>query len=102
MRTLIGQSCLVFGVSSLLLSMVGLFLAFAYGNDSTWALVVMYIAFWPYLALQLFLPDRWLLGLLFFFPITSIFGIPLVGWILLGIPAGLWRARHLGQVTSEI
>jgi hypothetical protein len=93
---LVGQSCLIFGVASLLLSMVGLFLAFAYGNDSVWALVVIYVAFWPNLLLSLFLPNVWYA--LFFAPIGFIFGIPLVGWALLGIPAGLWRAKRLGSV----
>lgn len=93
---LVGQSCLIFGVASLLLSMVGLSLAFAYENDSIWALVVIYIAFWPNLALSLFLPN---VGeALFIAPIGFIFGIPLVGWALLGIPAGLWRAKRLGPV----
>src|SRR5271156_4785088 len=96
---LVGQSCLFFGVASLLLSMVGLFLAFAYGNDSVWALIVIYIAFWPNLVLGLFLSHLWSLRLLFFFPIAYIFGIPLIGWALLGIPAGLWRARHLDPLT---
>ena len=96
---LVGQSCLIFGVASLLLSVVGLFLAFAYGNDSIWALVVMSIAFWPNLALRLFLSDLSSLRFLFFFPMTYIFGIPLMGWALLGIPMGLWRARHLGSTN---
>ena len=95
----VGQSCLILGVLSLLLSMVGLFLAFAYGDDSVWATAVMFIAFWPNLALRFFLPDRWGLGLLLFFPITFFFGIPLVGWALLGVPLGLLIARWLGPVV---
>jgi hypothetical protein len=94
---LVGQSCLIFGVASLLLSMVGLFLAFAYGNDSVWALVVISIAFWPNLALFLIWPNS--ASLLLLAPIGFIFGIPLVGWALLGIPMGLWRARYLGPTN---
>ena len=90
---LVGQSCLIFGVLSLLLSMVGLFLAFAYGDDSIWATIIMWIAFWPNLVLSLFLPNIW--RLLVVAPISLIFGMPLVGWALLGIPMGLWRARRL-------
>src|ERR1700674_4560570 len=90
---LVGQSCLIFAVLSLLLSMVGLILAFAYGDDSVWATIIMWIAFWPNLVLSLFLPNLW--GLLFIVPITFVFGIPLAGWALLGIPMGLWRARRL-------
>ena len=90
---LVGQSCLIFGVLSLLLSMVGLFLAFAYGDDSIWATIIMWIAFWPNLVLSLFLPNIW--RLLVVAPLSLIFGMPLVGWALLGIPMGLWRARRL-------
>ena len=90
---LVGQSCLIFAVLSLLLSMVGLFLGFAYGDDSIWATIIMWVAFWPNLVLSLFLPSIWLF--LVVAPISLIFGIPLVGWALLGIPMGLWRARRL-------
>ena len=90
---LVGQSCLIFAVLSLLLSMVGLFLAFAYGDDSVLATIIMWIAFWPNLILLLFLPNMW--RLLVIAPIGLIFGIPLAGWPLLGIPMGLWRARRL-------
>jgi hypothetical protein len=96
---LVGQCCLIFGVFSLLLSMVGFFLALGYGNDSALATVFMYIAFWPDLTLDHFLSDRTQLNLLFDYPITTVFGIPLVGWACLGIPAGLWRARRLGKLS---
>jgi hypothetical protein len=95
---LVGQSCLIFSVLSLLLSMVGLFVGFAYGDDSVWATIIMGIAFWPNLVLSLFQPSIWLL--LVVAPISLIFGIPLVGWALLGIPMGLWRAKHLEAGTS--
>jgi hypothetical protein len=94
---LVGQSCLILGVASLLLSMVGLFLVGEYGNDSMLASAIVYIVFWPHLLLSFFLPNEW--RGLFIAPIGFIFGFPLVGWGLLGIPMGLWRARRFGPVT---
>ena len=85
-----GPVLLIFGVASLLLSMVGLSLAFAYGNDSIWALVVIYIAFWPNLALSLFLPN---VGeALFIAPIGFIFWHS-IGW--------LGASRNTGRIVES-
>jgi len=52
-----------------------------------WA-IVSYLAYWPYMILLRILPESILLSFFGTFPLLYIFGLPMLGWGLIGLGLG--------------
>jgi hypothetical protein len=52
-----------------------------------WA-IVSYLAYWPYMILLQLLPENLLTSFFGTFPLLYVFGLPMLGWALIGIGLG--------------
>ena len=88
---------LVFAGVGAVLGVGALIVAIAFtGYSSVFgpAILVSYLALWPYVVLHLMVPED-LLRLFFArFPFAYLPGLPMLGWALFGIPVGLWRGSR--------
>lgn len=56
-----------------------------------WA-IVTYLVYWPYAIVMLLLPKNLRSNFLDKFPYLYVFGLPMLGWGLIGIGLALWTA----------
>jgi hypothetical protein len=92
------------GIWVLVLSAFGLALGIAafligiaytgYNAVSGPAIIVSYLALWPYLALRALIPEGLLRSFFAAAPFAYLPGLSILGWALVGLLIGLWRTRR--------
>jgi hypothetical protein len=66
------------------------------------AVIVTYLALWPYLLLRIVLSEKQLKSFFDMAPFAYLPGLSITGWALFGIPIGWCRAkRKLAEVPSK-
>lgn len=65
-----------------------------------WA-IVSYLAYWPYMILLLLLPENLLRSFVDKFPPLYVFGLPMLGWSLIGVGLGRLTAPRESLDTKD-